>query len=113
MTDSRDKLGLNDAGLPQARAVKPKAASRARLSDEMKGTIETMAYKGLPLHRAAEEAGMDVASARKAFRKAHVKASYYQLLKDIRDNAGQEAYLRINNMSMDAASETVKLEANT
>lgn len=105
--------GLNlPAGLPRARATKPKGAKRARISPKLATMLEIMAYEGVSLPLAAERAGMAVSSAKKAMAKPHVKTSFNQLVADIRANAGQAAYLRIARLSEEATSETVRLEAS-
>lgn len=103
---------LPRAKMPEARPVRSKGVVRKRMGAQLKTALEAMAHKGLSLPLAAAEAGMAVVSLKQAFRKNHVKQAYNQLVMEIRENAGQLAYQRINVMSETATSETVKLEAN-
>lgn len=82
------------------------------MGEQLKTALEAMAHEGLSLPLAAAHAKMNILSLKAAFRKNHVKQAYNQLITDIRNNAGQSAYLRINHLSQTADSETVKLEAN-
>lgn len=74
--------------------------------------MEIMANEGVALPIAAQRAGASVQAMKQAFRRPHVKQAYNQLIADIRANAAQGAYLRINHISQTAQSETVKLDAN-
>lgn len=55
---------------------------------------------------------MQYASLRDALRKPHIVTHFNQLVSEVRKNAGQSAFLRINHLGSDAKSETVRLEAN-
>lgn len=101
-----------DAKLPEARLKPSATVKKPRLHARLKQAIEAMAYEGLSIPFAAQRVGMSVDSLKAAFRKTHVKQSYNQLVRDIRDGAGQEAYMRINHLSQTANSENVKLDAN-
>ena len=48
----------------------------------------------------------------RAFDRPRVRNAFNQVVKAIRDNAAQAAYLRINNMGITASSEQVRLKAN-
>jgi hypothetical protein len=100
------------ADLPQARVKRTEGMQRARLSTQMKDVLELMAYQGLNVRNAATKIGWEPASAVRAFGRPHVKDAYYQLVREIRSNAAQEAYLRINSMANEADSEHVRLAAN-
>jgi hypothetical protein len=78
----------------------------------MASVLELMAYEGVDIRTAAQRVDMHIVSARQAFARPAVKASFAQLVKEIRDNAAQSAYLRINHISQNATSEAVKLDAN-
>ncbi|SEO13330.1 hypothetical protein [Palleronia pelagia] len=55
---------------------------------------------------------MDPDSAVRAFRKKHVKDAYFQMVRELRDNAAQRAFARIETLSKTAVSEHVRLEAS-
>lgn len=94
------------------RAKRPQGVQRVRVSREMIAVLEVMADAGLKIRDAARRVGMNPDSAVRAFNRQHTKAAYNQMVKDIRNNAGQKAFLRINHLAQHADSETVKLEAN-
>ena len=98
--------------LPEARPQRQPGQQRVRISPGMKACIEFMAYEGIPLHAAAQRAGITRDAAVRAFHRPHVKAAYNQLVADIRNSAAQQAYLRMNHLSQTADSEAVRLEAN-
>ena len=97
---------------PRAKATRKKGGQRTRLSTQMATVIEIMAYKGLPLSDAAKQAGITYVSARRAMSQQHVKNAFNQLVAEIRANAGQAAYLRLVDISINAKSETVRADAN-
>lgn len=108
-----DKTPSFDEGrLPQARPARAKGITVRRMSEQLKTALEAMAHEGLSLPLAATRAKMNILSLKAAFRKNHVKQAYNHLIADIRNNAGQSAYLRINHLSQTAESETVRLESN-
>jgi len=78
----------------------------------MRRALELMAYSGLDVREAGRQAGMDPDSAVRAFRKKHVKDAYFQMVRELRDNAAQRAFARIEILSKTAASEHVRLEAS-
>lgn len=84
----------------------------ARISAKMRTTLQHMAQEGVDLTIAAQRAGMNVEAAKNAFRRPHVKAALNQMIKEVRDNAAQMAYLRINKISQDAKSDRTRLDAN-
>lgn len=100
------------AALPQVRVKRAEGMQRARISRQMKAVLVVMAYEGRTVREAALQIGWDADSAVRAFNKSHVKQAFNQLVSDIRTNAGQLAYLRINEMAKTADSEHVRLSAN-
>ncbi|MGJ5621077.1 hypothetical protein [Sulfitobacter sp. MF3-043] len=86
--------------------------TRVRISDEMRKCIELMASEGLPVHVAAERANITRDTAVRKMRKAHVLRLFNQRVKDVRDNASQAAYMRINHLSVASTNERVKLDAS-
>lgn len=89
-----------------------KKKSRVRISDEMRRCVEIMATEGLPLPAAAEKAGIHRDTAVRNMRKPHVLRLFNQRVKEIKDNAAQFAYLRINHTAQTAESERLKFDAN-
>lgn len=103
------------AGLPATtqRDQKPTTTqSRARVSQQMRDTITIMAEEGLDLVAAAKRVGFPRASAIRAFAKPAARALFNQAVSDVRSNAAQLAYLRMNHLSKTANSEQVKADAN-
>lgn len=96
----------------KALTVVSKKQTRVRISDEMRLCVELMATEGLPVHMAAERANISRDTAVRNMRKPHVLRLFNQQVKEIRDNAAQAAYLRINEMALNAKSEQVRLKAN-
>ena len=80
--------------------VTPKKKTRIRISDEMRHCVELMATEGLLVHVAAERANITRDTATRNIRKAHVLRLFKLLVKDVRDNASQAAYMRINHLSV-------------
>lgn len=74
--------------------------------------LEMMAFEGLPLPLVAERKGIRSDNLMRAFDRPRVRNAFNQVVKAIRDNAAQAAYLRINNMGINASSEQVRLKAN-
>lgn len=85
---------------------------RCNLKKNTVHALEAMAFEGLPLPRAAEQFNIRPDNLLRAFDRPHVRTAFNQVVKAIRDNAAQAAYLRINHMSLTASSEQVKLKAN-
>lgn len=83
-----------------------------RISKGMRRTLTIMAEQGLDAREAAIAAGFKPDSAIRALRRPHVKRAFSQMVNNVRDNAAQGAYLRINHMSKTADSERTRLEAN-
>jgi hypothetical protein len=71
-----------------------------------------MAYEGLSLHLAAKQHKIRPDNFTRTFNIPAVRRVYNQLVKSIRDNAGQQAYVRMVNLSQTSQSDHVKLEAN-
>ncbi len=110
--DPLTSIAIAAASQPRAKPVRAKGVIRRRMSDQLRTALEAMAHEGLSLPLAAGRAKMAPESLKAAFRRPHVKQAYNQLVMEIRNNAGQSAFLRINHLSQTADSETVKLEAN-
>tara|TARA_R110002072_G_scaffold43676_3_gene122516 strand:+ start:2512 stop:2946 length:435 start_codon:yes stop_codon:yes gene_type:complete len=90
----------------------PKKKTRVRISDEMRQCVELMAAEGLPVRMAAERAGLVADTAVRNMRKPHVLKLFNQRVKEVRDNASQAAYMRINHLSLASTNERVKLDAS-
>ncbi len=88
------------------------AVQRTRLHAHSKQALEDMAYEGLTPSQAAQRHNIRPNNFIKAINKPEVRKAYNQLVRAIRDNAAQAAYLRINHMSTTAESEHVRLKAN-
>lgn len=86
--------------------------SRVRISDEMRQCVELMATEGLPVQIAAERANITRSAAVKNMRKPHILKLLNQRIAEVRDNAAQEAYLRINNIALTSKSERIALDAS-
>ena len=102
---------------PPAKTRKPppstqKPVQRLRISEEMRTCITLMAEEGLPLPVAAERAGITRDRAVHNMHKPHIKRLLNQKIKEIRDNAAQEAYLRINRMAQTTDSGRLAFDAN-
>jgi len=74
--------------------------------------LEDMAYKGLSLNQAADKHKVRTHNLARAFNRPHVRAAYNQIVKSIRENAGQAAYLRNVDLSHSAQSEHVRADLN-
>lgn len=74
--------------------------------------LEAMATTGITLRCAAKEYKVDKSTLQRALRRPRVKRAYDQVIKHIQQNAGMQAFLRINHMGQEANSENVKLDAN-
>ena len=85
---------------------------KARVSAISRSALEVMALEGVTPDIAAQRVGMNVRSLKAALRKPHVKALFNQMVKDVRENAAQAAYLRINHMATVAESERLKFDAS-
>tara|TARA_R110002094_G_scaffold85688_17_gene89719 strand:- start:393 stop:809 length:417 start_codon:yes stop_codon:yes gene_type:complete len=86
--------------------------TRIRISDEMRQCVELMATEGLPVRQAAERAGIAPDTAVRNMKKTHVLRLFNERIKDVRDNAAQAAYMRINHLSVASTNERVKLDAS-
>lgn len=74
--------------------------------------LELMAYEGLSPHVAADRLGIRKANLLRAFDTPKVRAVYQELVDHIRQNVGQQAYMRIVELSQTAKSETVRADCN-
>ena len=97
---------------PQAVRKDLPPPQRVRISEQMREVIRLMADEGIDIATAAQRVGIVKSSAIRAFNKPHVRSLYNQHVADIRANAAQAAYLRMNHLSKTAKSEQVKAEAN-
>jgi len=86
--------------------------TRIRISDEMRQCVEIMATEGLPVHLAAERAGIARDTAVRNMRKPHVLQLFNLRVRDVRQNAAQAAYMRIHQLSLHSTNERVKLDAS-
>jgi myo-inositol catabolism protein IolC len=98
--------------IAQAATTEPKVPKAARLSAKMRAVLEHMAETGDDLKTTANLKGMNIQAAQRAFRKPHVKKAFVLMCSEVRDNAAQSAYLRINNMAQTAESERLKFDAS-
>lgn len=96
----------------QTPAMPSQPKTRVRISDEMRQCIEFMATEGLPAPVAAARAGITRDTAVRNMRKPHVLKLFKQRVREIRDNAAQQAYMRINHTAQTSTSERIKLDAN-
>lgn len=96
--------------MPDQMPAKPKQ-TRIRISDEMRRCVEIMAHEGLPLHMAAARAKIHRDTATRNMRKPHVLELFKQMVRDVRVNASQAAYMRMVHLSTHADSERVRLDA--
>lgn len=85
--------------------------SKGRVSPKMKAVIEHMAETGVSLKCAAEHCGMGPDAARTAFNRPVVRRAFNQLVKEVRDNAAQQAYLGIVEQSQKATNERLRFDA--
>jgi hypothetical protein len=69
-----------------------------------------MAATGQTLKDSAKATGMNVQAAQRAFRRQHVKRAFNQLVAEVRENAAQQAYLGIVNLSHNAQSDRLKFD---
>lgn len=88
------------------------AIEDTRLGRKSKAALYLMAEEGLTAIEAAKRVGIRPNNFTRTFNRPEIRAAYNQLLKEIRDNAAQLAYLRINHMGKSANSEHVRLDAN-
>ena len=76
------------------------------------GALELMAWEGLPLHEAAKRTGMRNDNLRRSFNLPKVQRRWNLVTRHIRRNEGQAAIARISDLSRNAKSEHVRLEAS-
>ncbi len=82
------------------------------LGDKSIEALEAMAYEGLSLHLAAKRADIRVDNFNRTFSNPRVRRVYNQVVKSIRDNAAQQAYIRMVGLAQTSQSDHVRLEAN-
>ena len=78
----------------------------------MRRCVEIMAQEGLTVRVAAEKAGITPDTAVRNLRKPHVAAVLNKHIRDIRENAGQRAFLRNVHLAETAKSEAVRADLN-
>lgn len=71
-----------------------------------------MAYEGLSPRVAADRLDIRPANLLRAFDNPKVRDVFHKLVDFIRQNVGQQAYMRIVELSQTAKSETVRAECN-
>lgn len=98
--------------VPDALLTQLQALHTVGLHKKTREALEAMAFEGLPLPYAAKRHDIRPDNLAKAFNKAHVRRAYNQVVKAIRDNAAQAAYMRINHLSMTSKSDQVRFKAN-
>lgn len=96
----------------EAPVGEPPKQYKRRVSPAMREVIRIMAEEGASLPIAANKAKMTRDAAVRAFNRPHVKALYNSMIKEIRENAAQQAYMRINHLSETAESENVRLDSS-
>ena len=92
-------------------AMRPTFAG-LRLAGRTVQALELMAYEGLSLRDAAERVGVRRDNLQRAFDLVDVRARFNLIVRHIRDNGAQEAYLRMTAMAKSAESEHVRMECN-
>ncbi|QTN34671.1 hypothetical protein [Cognatishimia activa] len=97
--------------LQKQQATKP-TFKGLRLSKKAIAALEEMAYTGMSLHMAADKQGMRRDSLRKTFDRFEVRQVFNQIIAHIRQNAAQDAYLRMVELAQTAKSEAVRADAN-
>lgn len=88
------------------------ALDRVKLHANTRKAIEAMAFEGLPISVAADRFGIRRDNFARVLNRPEVRKAFNQLLAAIRDNAARAAYMRINDLAMNAKSERVRLMAN-
>ena len=83
-----------------------------RLGGKTVQALEMMANEGVSLAEASKVVGIRKANLERAFDIPDVRVAYNKLIRHIRDNAAQEAYLRIVELSKNADSEHVRADCN-
>ena len=83
-----------------------------RLGGKTVQALEMMANVGVSLAEASKAVGIRKSNLERAFDIPDVRAAYNTLIRHIRDNAAQEAYLRIVELSKNADSEHVRADCN-
>ncbi len=88
------------------------ALDHVKIHSNTRKAIEAMAYQGLPVSVAADRFGIRRDNFTRVLNRPEVRVAFNQLLAAIRDNAAQAAYMRMNDLAMNAKSERVRLMAN-
>ncbi len=89
-----------------------KGQFRTRISAEARAAVTIMATEGVSRAEAAERADITDDALRRALKRPHVRRLFNQIVKEVRDNAAQAAYLKINHLSDTADNERLKYDAN-
>jgi hypothetical protein len=85
---------------------------RPRISSTFKELARVMVSEGLSVDAAAEKLGASVRASRRAFKRPHNRAYYNGLVREVRENAAQLAYLRNLHLSERAESERLRFDAS-
>lgn len=73
--------------------------------------IEAMAWEGLPPHLSAARYGIRTDNLNRAIARPKVRKALNQLLKEVRENAGQQAYFGIVHMSHASQNDRLRFDA--
>lgn len=95
---------------PPEMASKPPI--KGRVTPTTRAALEFMAQTGADRPTAAKEVGMHPESLARALRRPHVKAVLNQMIADVRENAAQRAYLRVNNLAATTENERMRFDAS-
>lgn len=98
--------------LPDAHITAFNALQGTGLHPHTREALEDMAHEGLPLPLAAKRHSIRPDNLERAFNKPHVRKAYNQLVRAIRDNSAQAAYMRINHLSYTSDSDRIQLDAS-
>lgn len=88
------------------------ALHRVGLHEKTREALEIMAFEGRTLPHAAKAAKVRPDNLARAFNRPKVREAYNQVVKAIRNNAAQAAYLRIQHLGQTSNSERTQLDAN-
>lgn len=110
----------NKTSDPQPEPTDIEEAAPARLTtfeglglhDQTIAALEAMAYEGLSLHLAATKNNIRPDNFTRSFNKPEVRRVYNQIVKDIRENAAAQAYVRNVNLAQSSNSDHVKADLN-
>lgn len=95
-----------------ASAAAPTTFGGLRLGQKTQDALEAMAHEGLSLPEVAERFEIRRDNLQRTFDMPAVRARYNAIVGEIRQNAAQNAYLRIVELSKNADSEHVRADCN-